>query len=210
MTQPSLLHHELVALRGDAARRPPHRAPAVRRSARRRLGLPALPRRRAAEAERILATVLFTDIVGSTARAAQLGDRAWRDVLTAHDRAVRAIAARHQGRLVKLTGDGSLVAFEGPGRAIAGAQAIRAAVAPLGLQIRAGLHAGECERLGTDLGGLALHIGARVAASAMPGEIRVSRTVADLVVGSPLEFETRGEHELRGVPGRWELYAVSG
>jgi class 3 adenylate cyclase len=211
MTPPPLLHRQLeLALQADLLGRRGRPAPRPRTT--RGPGVPD-PRLRAGRApggDRVLATLLFTDIVGSTARAAQLGDRAWRELLAAHDRVVRALVARHRGRLVKTTGDGSLAAFERPGEAVAGALAIRDAVATLGLEIRAGVHAGECERLGRDLGGLAVHIGARVAASADPGEIRVSRTVADLLTGVPMPFEPRGAHVLRGVPGRWELFALAG
>ena len=162
------------------------------------------------EPDRVLATVLFTDICASTERAAAMGDARWRSVLTEHDRMVRHEVERHRGRLIKSTGDGALATFDGPARAIAGAGAIRAAIRELGLEIRAGLHTGECELIGDDVGGIAVHIGARVAATAGPGEIRVSRTVADLVAGSGLLFEDRGEHELKGVPGAWRLLAVSG
>jgi pimeloyl-ACP methyl ester carboxylesterase len=161
------------------------------------------------EPDRVLATVLFTDICSSTERAAAMGDARWRNVLTEHDRLVRVEVERRRGRIVKSTGDGALATFDGPARAIAGAAAIRAAVAELGLEVRAGLHTGECELMGDDVGGIAVHIGARVAATAEPGEIRVSRTVADLVAGSGLEFEDRGEHELKGVPGSWRLLAVA-
>jgi pimeloyl-ACP methyl ester carboxylesterase/class 3 adenylate cyclase len=159
--------------------------------------------------DRVLATVLFTDICSSTERAAAMGDARWRNVLTEHDRLVRTLVERHRGRLVKSTGDGALATFDGPARAIEGAAAIRDAIADLGLQIRAGLHTGECELIGEDVGGIAVHIGARVAATAGPGEIRVSRTVVDLVAGSGLRFEDRGEHELKGVPGAWRLLAVA-
>jgi pimeloyl-ACP methyl ester carboxylesterase len=162
------------------------------------------------EPDRVLATVLFTDICSSTEQAAQMGDARWRNVLTEHDRLVRLEVERRRGKLIKSTGDGALATFDGPARAIEGATAIRSAIADLGLQVRAGLHTGECELMGDDVGGIAVHIGARVAATADPGEIRVSRTVADLVAGSGLVFEDRGEHELKGVPGCWRLLAVSG
>jgi pimeloyl-ACP methyl ester carboxylesterase/class 3 adenylate cyclase len=158
--------------------------------------------------DRVLATVLFTDICSSTEQAAAMGDARWRNVLTEHDRLVRAEVERGRGRVIKSTGDGALATFDGPARAIEGAAAIRDAVAELGLEVRAGLHTGECELIGDDVGGIAVHIGARVAATAAPGEIRVSRTVADLVAGSGIEFEDRGEHELKGVPGCWRLLAV--
>jgi pimeloyl-ACP methyl ester carboxylesterase len=161
------------------------------------------------EPDRVLATVLFTDICSSTALAAQMGDARWRGVLSEHDRLVRREVERRRGRLIKSTGDGALATFDGPARAIEGAAAIRDAVAELGLDVRAGLHTGECELIGDDVGGIAVHIGARVAATAGPGEIRVSRTVVDLVAGSGLRFDDRGEHELKGVPGAWRLLAVA-
>ena len=161
------------------------------------------------EPDRVLATVLFTDICSSTERAAAMGDARWRDLLSEHDRLVRSEVERRRGKFIKSMGDGTLATFDGPARAIEGATAIRDAIAALGLQIRAGLHTGECELMGDDVGGLAVHIGARVAATAQPGEIRVSRTVADLVAGSGLRFEDRGEHELKGVPGSWRLLAVA-
>ncbi len=161
------------------------------------------------EPDRVLATVLFTDICSSTERAAAMGDARWRTVLTEHDRLVRREVEGRRGRLIKSTGDGALATFDGPARAIEGAAAIRDALADLGLDVRAGLHTGECELMGEDVGGIAVHIGARVAATAGPGEIRVSRTVADLVAGSGLRFEDRGEHTLKGVPGAWRLLAVA-
>jgi len=159
--------------------------------------------------DRVLATVLFTDIVDSTGRAATLGDSRWRDLLSEHNRAAASEIEAERGRLVKSTGDGVLASFDGPARAISAAQALQQRLAPLGLEIRAGVHTGECERLGDDLGGIAVHIGARVSAEADPGEVLVSQTVRDLVVGSGLEFEDRGPHELKGVPGEWRLFAVS-
>ncbi|HEX9711058.1 MAG TPA: adenylate/guanylate cyclase domain-containing protein [Actinomycetota bacterium] len=162
------------------------------------------------EDDRILATVLFTDIVGSTEKAAQMGDREWRALLDAHDAIVRSQLARFRGREVKTVGDGFLVTFDGPQRAIRCAQAIRDSVGSLGLEMRAGLHTGECEVRGEDVGGLAVHIGARISALAEPGEILVSGTLADLVVGSGLGFDDRGTRELKGVPGRWRLHAVAG
>lgn len=158
--------------------------------------------------DRVLATVLFTDIVGSTERAAQLGDRKWSELLDAHDRAVRRQLERFRGREVKTTGDGFHATFDGPGRAIECACAIRDAVHALGLDVRAGLHTGEIEVRGDDVAGLAVHIGARVAALAGPGEVLVSATLPALVAGSGITFEDRGEHELKGVPGAWKLYAV--
>jgi class 3 adenylate cyclase len=166
-------------------------------------------RRTSPQPERALATVLFTDIVGSTGLAAEVGDRRWRELLSGHDRtAARAIAAE-RGRLVKSTGDGVLATFDGPGRAIAAACTLRDELAPAGVQIRAGVHTGECEWLDEDVGGLAVHIGARVSGAAGPGEVLVSQTVRDLVVGSELEFEDRGAHTLKGVPGEWRLFAVA-
>jgi class 3 adenylate cyclase len=164
--------------------------------------------RRDHEIDRVLATVLFTDIVGSTQRASALGDRRWRELLDAHDLAVRKEIERFRGREIKSTGDGFLSAFDGPARAIRCARAITEDARQLGLEVRSGLHTGECEVRGDDLAGVAVHIGARVAAVADPGEVLLSSTVKDLVVGSGLEFEARGERELRGVPGIWKLYAV--
>jgi class 3 adenylate cyclase len=160
------------------------------------------------EVERILTTVLFTDIVGSTERLVALGDRRWRSLLDAHDRAIRDQFRRFRGREIKTTGDGFFASFDGPARAIRCAQTIAEATKNLGIQLRIGLHTGECEVRGDDLGGLAVHIAARVAALAPPGEILVSGTVKDLVAGSGIEFMERGEHELRGVPGSWRLFAV--
>jgi len=159
--------------------------------------------------DRVLTTVLFTDIVGSTERVAELGDRAWRQLLAEHHRLVRAELDRFQGREIDTAGDGFFATFDGPARATRCAQAIVAAVRPLGLEIRAGAHTGEVELLGGELGGLAVHIGARVGALAGPSEVLVSSTVKDLVAGSGLAFEDRGEHELKGVPEKWRLYAVT-
>ena len=164
--------------------------------------------RRRSEPDRVLATVLFTDICRSTERAAELGDRRWRDLLVQHDALVRREVDRHRGRLVKSIGDGTLATFDGPARAIDAAVAIREAVGALGLQLRAGLHTGECELIGQDVGGLAVHIAARVTATAAADEIRVSRTVTDLVAGSGRRFAERGARALKGVPGRWQLFAV--
>jgi class 3 adenylate cyclase/predicted alpha/beta hydrolase len=160
------------------------------------------------EPDRVLATVMFTDIVGSTERATVLGDRRWRDLLEQHDRLVRRELDRHHGREVKTTGDGFLATFDGPARAIRCARAIREQVRPLGIEVRAGLHTGECELRDGDVGGIAVHIGARVAGLAGPGEVVVSGTVKDLVVGSGLEFADCGTHPLKGAPGEWHLYAV--
>lgn len=164
--------------------------------------------RPAIEVERILTTVLFTDIVGSTARAASLGDQRWRSLLDAHDRTVREQLRRFRGREINTTGDGFVISFDGPARAIRCALAISEATGKLGVDLRMGLHTGECEVRGDDLGGLAMHIAARVGALAAPGEVLVSGTVKDLVVGSGIEFADRGEHELKGVPGSWKLFAV--
>ncbi len=164
--------------------------------------------RMAREADRVLATVLFTDIVGSTERAGELGDRAWRDLLASHDALVRRELERHRGREIKTVGDGFLATFDGPARAIRCAVAATRAVAQIGVQMRAGLHTGEVEVIGDDVGGMAVHIGARVGASAAPGEVLVSGTVRDLVVGSGIGFSDRGVHTLRGVPGEWRLFAV--
>jgi class 3 adenylate cyclase len=157
---------------------------------------------------RVLATVLFTDIVNSTVHAAAMGDLRWREVADEHDRIVRGLIARYQGREIKTMGDGFLATFNGPARAIRCATGITSAVARLDIEVRAGLHTGECEVLGDDVGGLAVAIGARVGALAGPSEVLVSQTVKDLVAGSGLEFEDRGEHELKGIPDRWRLYTV--
>jgi class 3 adenylate cyclase len=159
--------------------------------------------------DRVLATALFTDIVDSTRRASEMGDRDWHALLDAHDVVVRAQLSRFRGREVNTSGDGFLAMFDGPQRAIRCAMAIRDAVQTLGIQVRAGLHTGECEVRGDDIGGIAVHIGARVSALAGPNEVLVSSTLRDLVIGSGLEFEERGSHELRGVPGEWRLFAVA-
>ena len=159
--------------------------------------------------DRVLATVLFTDIVDSTRRAAEIGDRDWHALLDAHDAVVRAQLARFRGREVNTSGDGFLAMFDGPQRAIRCAMAIRDAVQALGIEVRAGLHTGECEVRGDDIGGIAVHIGARVSALAGPNDVLVSSTLRDLVIGSGLEFEERGAHELKGVPGEWHLFAVA-
>jgi pimeloyl-ACP methyl ester carboxylesterase len=164
--------------------------------------------RRATEPDRVLATVLFTDIVGSTERAAELGDRRWRDLVEGHDAAVRRQLQLHRGREVKTMGDGFLATFDGPARAIRCALAIRHAVRQLGVEIRAGLHTGELELRGDDVAGMAVNIGARVGALAGAGEVLVSSTLKELVVGSGIEFEPRGSHGLKGVPGEWQLFAV--
>lgn len=162
------------------------------------------------DADRQLATVLFTDIVGSTELASKLGDRRWRSLLDDHDAAARDIVASSRGRVVKTTGDGMLATFDGPVRAIRCATAFRDEARTLGVDIRAGVHTGEIEVRGDDVGGIAVHIGARVGALAGAGEVLVSRTVADLVAGSGLELADRGEHALKGVPGEWRVFAVTG
>ncbi|AEV72387.1 family 3 adenylate cyclase [Mycolicibacterium rhodesiae NBB3] len=159
--------------------------------------------------DRVLATVLFTDIVDSTRRAAEMGDRDWHALLDAHDAVLRSQLARFRGREVNTSGDGFLATFDGPQRAIRCAMAIRDAVQALGIQIRAGLHTGEVELRGDDIGGIAVHIGARVSASAGANDVLVSSTLRDLVIGSGLEFDDRGTHQLKGVPGEWRLFAVA-
>jgi class 3 adenylate cyclase len=164
--------------------------------------------RREREPERILATVLFTDIVSSTELAAKAGDREWRGILERHDELVRRELARFRGREVKQTGDGFLAAFDGPARAVQCAASIADRVRPLGIEVRAGVHTGECELRDGDIAGMAVHIGARVGARARSGEVLVSSTVKDLVTGSGLHFEEHGLVELKGVPGEWRLYAL--
>jgi class 3 adenylate cyclase len=159
--------------------------------------------------DRVLATVLFTDIVDSTRRAAEIGDRDWHALLDAHDAVVRAQLVRFRGREVNTAGDGFLAMFDGPQRAIRCAMAICDAVQALGIEVRAGLHTGECEVRGDDIGGIGVHIGARVSALAGPNDVLVSSTLRDLVIGSGLEFEERGCYELKGVPGEWHLFAVA-
>jgi class 3 adenylate cyclase len=158
--------------------------------------------------DRILATVLFTDIVGSTRRAAELGDRRWHEVIESHNAAVRALLGRYRGEEIDTAGDGFLASFDGPARAVRCAMAIAEAVRPLGVEVRAGLHTGEVERVQGKLGGLAVNIGARVAGLAMPSEVLVSQTVRDLMVGSELTFDERGSHELKGIPGSWRVYTA--
>jgi len=160
------------------------------------------------DADRVLATVMFTDIVGSTARAAEIGDRQWREVLDMHDHLTRQQLQRFGGREVATTGDGFLAAFDGPARALRCALAIGDAAHQLGIEVRAGLHTGEVEIRGGDIAGIAVHIAARVAAEADAGEVLVSRTVTDLVAGSGIEFAERGMHQLKGVPGDWQLFAI--
>ncbi len=160
------------------------------------------------EPDRVLATVLFTDIVGSSERAVELGDSRWRELLEEHHRAVRREVARFRGREMDMAGDGVFATFDGPARAIQCARAILAAAGGLGLEIRAGLHTGECEVFGDKVAGIAVHVGARVAAAAGAGEVLVSGTVKDLVAGAGIMFEDRGEHELKGIPEPKQLFAV--
>jgi class 3 adenylate cyclase len=164
--------------------------------------------RGARDVDRVLATVMFTDIVGSTEAAARLGDRGWGDVVARHDELVRRQLARYRGRPVKTLGDGFLATFDGPARAIRCAREIAEGVRSLGVEIRAGLHTGECDLVGDDVAGMAINIGARVSSLAGAGEVLVSGTVKDLVYGSGIEFADRGEYTLKGVPGAWRLYAV--
>jgi len=165
--------------------------------------------RGAPEPDKVLATVLFSDIVGSTARAAELGDARWRDLLAEHHARVRAQLARHRGTELDTAGDGFFARFDGPARGIRCAVAIRDAVREIGLQVRVGLHTGECELLDGKVAGIAVAIGARVSARAAAGEVLVSQTVKDLVAGSGIVFEDRGLAELKGVPGEWRLYSVA-
>jgi pimeloyl-ACP methyl ester carboxylesterase len=160
------------------------------------------------ERDRVLATVLFSDIVGSSEKAAALGDRSWRELLERHHELVRRQLVRFRGKEVDTAGDGFFASFDGPARAIRCGCAIAAAMPQLGLEVRVGLHTGECELLDGKVAGIAVHTGARVAANAQPGEVLVSSTVKDLVAGSGLAFEDRGQHELTGIPGEWRLYAV--
>lgn len=160
--------------------------------------------------DRVLATVLFTDIVDSTRRASGLGDSAWRQLRERHDALVRSQLERFRGREVKQTGDGFLARFDGPARAIRCACSIGEEARELGIEIRSGLHTGECELIGDDLGGVAVHVAARVGAMAQAGEVLVSGTVKDLVLGSGIDLADRGVHELKGVPGQWQLFAVAG
>jgi DNA-binding NarL/FixJ family response regulator len=161
-------------------------------------------------ADRILATVMFSDIVASTERAAEIGDRRWRDLLDRHDELVRSELGSHGGREIKTTGDGFLALFDAPARAIRCAVAIRDELRAVGLDVRIGLHSGEVELRGSDVGGIAVNIGARVAESGSGGDVVVSSTVRDLVAGSGIGFADRGEHALKGVPDRWRLFAVAG
>jgi len=165
--------------------------------------------RRGQEPDRVLATVMFTDIVGATERAVALGDRRWRDLLDSHHTVIREQLTRFRGREIDTAGDGFLAAFDGPARAVRCAGAIVREMRRLGLEIRAGLHTGECEILGDKLSGIAVHTGARVASLAGAGEVLVSGTVKDLVAGSGITFEDRGVQVLKGLPGEWHLYAVA-
>ncbi len=162
-----------------------------------------------ADLDRVLATVMFTDIVGSTAKAAELGDRGWGDLVERHHGAVRALLGRFRGKEVDTAGDGFFATFDGPARAVRCAQAIGGAVQDIGLEVRAGVHTGEVETIAGKVGGIAVNVGARIAALARPSEVLVSSTVRDLVSGSGLTFEDRGEHELKGVPDRWHLYVAT-
>lgn len=164
--------------------------------------------RQPSEIDRVLATVLFTDIVGSTTQAVQLGDRQWRETLEAHHAVVREELRRFRGREIDTAGDGFLAAFDGPARAIRAATSISGRVKNLGLSVRAGLHTGECEVMGDKLSGIAVHIGARIAGLSGPDQVLVSSTVKDLVAGSGLRFRERGTHQLKGVPGTWDLFSV--
>jgi class 3 adenylate cyclase len=161
-----------------------------------------------AEPDRVLATVLFTDIIDSTARAAELGDRAWRQLLQKHHETVRGQLGRFRGKEMDTAGDGFFATFDGPARAIRCAFAIRDSIRELDLEVRAGLHSGECELVDGKAGGIAVHIGARVASLAEPGEVLVSSTVKDLVAGSGIEFKDRGEHQLKGIANAWHLFTV--
>jgi class 3 adenylate cyclase len=163
----------------------------------------------ASEPDRVLATVLFTDIVDSTASVAANGDQVWLRLLDDHDHVVRREVLSAGGRLIKSTGDGWLATFDRPGRAIAAAAAMRGALAAMGLHIRAGIHTGEIELRHDDVGGIGVHLAARVCGTAASGEVLVSRTVSDLVAGSAIQFLDRGEHELKGIPGRWQLLALA-
>ncbi len=164
--------------------------------------------RDAPEPDRVLATVLFTDIVDSTRTATEMGDRRWRETLERHQKDVRDALGRHHGREIKSTGDGFLATFDGPARAIRCTHEIVNASAPAGIRIRAGLHTGECEAMGDDIGGIAVHIAARVSSLAGADEVLVSRTVKDLVAGSGIRFSERGTHALKGIPDSWQLYAA--
>jgi class 3 adenylate cyclase len=158
--------------------------------------------------ERVLATILFTDIVGSTELASRLGDSAWRELLARHHAIVRRELARYHGRELDTAGDGFFAAFDGPARAVQAAAVLRDLLAAIGLEIRAGIHTGECEVSDGKIVGIAVSTGSRISSLAAPGEVLVSRTVKDLVAGSGLQFEDRGEHQLRGIPDAWHLFAL--
>ncbi len=166
--------------------------------------------RHRADPDRALATILFTDIVSSTERAAELGDERWHALVERHDEIVQSEIENFGGRAIKTLGDGFLAVFEGPAKAIRGAQAMGAAVRPLGIEMRAGVHTGECDRRGEDLAGIAVNVAARIVAHAGAGEVLVSGTVKELVLGSGIEFADRGTHTLKGVPDEWHLFAVTG
>src|SRR6202795_337126 len=161
------------------------------------------------ELERVLATVLFTDIVDSTRSAAAMGDQSWRRMLDSHDQLARQMVEKHRGTLVKSTGDGILATFDGPGRAVRCALTLSEATKVIGLPVRAGLHCGEVEVRGNDIGGIAVHAAARVMAHSGSNEVLVSRVVMDLVAGTDLRFSERGSYELKGLPGKWDLFAAS-
>jgi class 3 adenylate cyclase len=167
-------------------------------------GLPAK-----GEPERTLATVVFSDIVGSTARAVELGDRRWRNLLATHDALSTTIVEQHRGRVIKQTGDGFLATFDGPGKAIRCSFALRDALRPIGIQLRIGIHTGEIELRGDDIGGIGVHIAARVREHAHPGQLLTSAAVPLLVAGSGIDFEDQGEHELKGIPGVWRLFSLA-
>jgi class 3 adenylate cyclase len=160
--------------------------------------------------DRVLATVLFTDIVGSTERVAEIGNQPWREILDAHDRLAERQLVRYRGTLVKTTGDGLFATFDGLARAIRCALGLREGLRNMGLEIRSGLHCGEIEQRGSDVSGLAVHVAARVQAVARSGEVLVTRTVKDLVAGAQFSFVDRGAHDLKGVPDEWQLFAVDG
>ena len=160
------------------------------------------------DTERVLTTLLFTDIVDSTTRAIELGDKMWRGLLDRHDAVTSELVTRFRGRVIKSTGDGSLATFDGPARAVRCAAAIRDATRGFGLVIRSGLHTGEVELRGDDVGGVAVHVAARVESLATPGEVLVSQMVKDLTIGSGIDYRDRGEHELKGMPGNWRVYGA--
>jgi class 3 adenylate cyclase len=192
---PLALHAAVVFMVGPPRQRPPRSSPAATDAA-------------PGPGERALATVLFTDIVGSTDHARQVGDRRWGELLDTHDRLARELVGRLQGRLVKSTGDGILALFDRPGRGIRCATALRDRLRDSGVEIRAGVHTGEVQLRGDDVGGIAVHFAARVMAAAAPGEVLVSGTVRDLVAGSDYVLEDRGAHALKGIAGEWRLFAV--